>query len=367
MIDPQYYIDHYNDFPFLIKLACITSLVIGILIILLMVYLKFVRMFLRAKELESTNYRNDYEAMLIEYLYSGGDDGQISETQQAIIEELKDHVVVKSKRKAIVSTLYRLMSEVSGEISDSIKVLYYNTGLIDYATSKLHHKKWDVVAKGIGELTCFRIEEAHDEIVKFIDHPRMEVRKETELYLVNIFSFEGLSFLDTLKTTLSEWHQVQILEVLQKIDDQEICDIRPWLLSANDSVVLFALKLAKVYNQFEVKDTLMGLLSHNNKEVRLNVIEVFTHLYGIEAKDKLKANFGNLSLEEQISFFGMLEKLVVPSDEPFVEKHLFHKDFEIQMLALKILKAINVDKYLGLNKLPTHQKSEAMLKLANAI
>ena len=111
----------------------------------------------------------------------------------------------------------------------------------------------------------------------------------------------------------------------------------------------------------------MDLLSHHNKSIRICVIEVLTHLYGIEAKDMLKTNFNDLSIEEQICFFEMLEKLVIPSDEPFIEKHLFHKNFEIQLLALKILKSINIDKFMGLINLPSDEKSPAMLKLENTI
>ena len=111
----------------------------------------------------------------------------------------------------------------------------------------------------------------------------------------------------------------------------------------------------------------MELLSHDNKEIRVNTINVLAHLYGIEAKEMLKANFNNLSLEEQISFFELLEKLVMPDDEPFVEAHLFHRNFDIQLLALKILKEINIDKYMGLTNLSDDKKSLAMVKLANAL
>lgn len=367
MIDFQTLIEYYNQFPFLIKLAWVISVVLFTLIVLLTIYLKFVRTLLRRKEVDTLKFRTEYEALLIEYIYSGDEEGIISDTQKRIIEELKAHVSTRSKRKAIISVLYKLMNEVSGEVTDVIKILYKNTGLINYAFERMNSKKWHIIAKGIGEFTRFKIEEAHDEVIQYVNHPREEVCKETQLYLVNMFRFEGLSFLDNLKTPLSEWHQVQLLEVLQKFDDQQICDIKPWLQSNNDTVVLFALKLAQIYNQFEVKNVLMELLSHQNKDVRIYVIEVLTHLYGIEAKDKLKSNFKDLSIEEQISFFGLLEKLVMPDDEPFVEKHLFHKNFEIQLLAIKILKSINIDKYEQLTSLPSHEKSTAMLKLENTI
>ncbi|MBJ6367582.1 HEAT repeat domain-containing protein [Snuella sedimenti] len=351
----------------LIQIAWVASCVLITAIILLSIYLKIMRYHLRKKEKENTQFKNEYEASLIEYLYSGDALGEMNATQESIIQKIKVSVPIKAKRKIIISVLYNLMNEVSGEMSDSIKLLYYKTGLIRYALERLESKRWHIIAKGIGELTRFKIDEVHHKVSKFVNHPRSEVRKETQLYLVSLFRFEGLSFLNNLTTPLSEWAQIQLLETLQKFDDQQICDIRPWLKSTNDSVVLFALKLAQIYNQFEVQDTLMELLSHPKKQIRITAIQVLTHLYGVEAKELLKANFNDLSLEEQICFFGMLEKLVMPTDEPFVEKYLFHKNFEIQLLALKILKSINIDKYMGLSQTATNEKDSSMIKLVNSL
>tara|TARA_R110002050_G_scaffold94765_1_gene197110 strand:- start:106801 stop:107904 length:1104 start_codon:yes stop_codon:yes gene_type:complete len=367
MLEFQTYIDYLKNAPLLIRIAWGTSCLLMSFIVFLTIYLKSVRTYLRIKELEDLEFRKKYEASLIEYLYSGDDSGHINSIQESIIDKIKVSVNNKSKRKIIINVLYNLMNEVSGEMSDSIKTLYYKTGLINYALKRLESKQWHIIAKGIGELTRFKIEEVHDDISKFIKHPRKEVRKETQLYLVSLYKFEGLSFLNNMLTPLSEWAQIQLLEILQHFDDQQICDIKPWLKSSNDSVVLFSLKLAQIYNQFEAKDTLIELLSHTTKQIRISAIETLTHLYGIEAKEMLKANFNELSLEEQISFFGMLEKLVVPSDEPFIEKYLFHKNFEIQLLALKILKSINLDKYMGLSKMPIDEKDSSMLKLVDSL
>ena len=363
MVDFQHLKDMYSQFPAIVKVVWWLIGIILLCIILLTIYLKMVRSYLRIKADEITKFKNQYEEMLIEYLYSTEENGGLNETQASIVFRLKECALNISKRKIIISILYDLMNEVSGEMSDSIRKLYYKSGLINFALERLKNKNWVEIAKGIGELRRFEIGENFNDIAKFINHPRKEVRKETQLYLVTLFRFEGLSFLDDLKTPISEWEQVQLLETLQKFDDQQICDIRPWLKSVNDTVVSFALKLAHIYNQFEVKDTLIDLLSHQTKKIRVAVIEVLTHLYGIEAKEMLKANFNALSLEEQLSFFGLLEKLVVPDDEPFVEAHLFHKNFEIQLLALKILKSINLDKYKGFGKLPNSKKSSAMLKV----
>ncbi|RLD29713.1 MAG: hypothetical protein DRI75_02240 [Bacteroidetes bacterium] len=367
MIDYQYLIDYFEEFPFLIQLAWRISGLFLVAIFLLTIYLKVIRYHLRKKENEYKVFKNQYEALLVEYLYADEESEEAHTKQKAIISKIKSHIPIKYKRKMVLSVLYNLLNEVSGEMAESIKTLYYETGLIDYALTKLENKNWYVIAKGIGELRRFKIEESYGDIINFIEHSKKEVRNETQLYLVNLFRFDGLTFLNELKTPLSEWTQLQLLEVLQKFDDQQICDIKPWLKSKNDSVVLFALKLAQIYNQFEMKDILIELLSHDKKEIRICVIEVLTHLYGIEAKEMLKANFNELSIEEQISFFGLLEKLVVPSDEPFIEKHIFHKNFEIQLLALKILKTINLDKFMGLNKLSSNKKAPVMFKFVNNI
>jgi len=367
MVEYQTYIDYLKNMPLLMQIVWGTSCFLLFSIVILTIYLKSVRTYLRIKEIEDLEFRKKYEASLIEYLYSGDDSGTINSIQESIIDKLKISVNKKSKRKIIITVLYDLMNEVSGEMSDSIKTFYYKTGLINHALKRLESEKWHITAKAIGELTRFKIEEVHDTVSKFIKHPKKEVRKETQLYLVSLYKFEGLSFLNYMETPLSEWAQIQLLEILQNFDDQQICDIKPWLKSTNDSVVLFSLKLAQIYNQFEAQDALIELLSHTNKSIRISAIETLTHLYGLEAKEMLKANFNELSLEEQISFFGMLEKLVMPTDEPFVEKYLFHKNFEIQLLALKILKSINLDKYMGLSKMPIDEKDSSMLKLVDSL
>jgi hypothetical protein len=364
-MDYQIFTDYFDSCPFVIQLALVLIVVLAVSIVVLAIYLKIVRYYLRKKEEETIRLKNIYEALLVEYLYCNTENEKFDDQQQSIILKIKTAIQIKFHRKIVVSILYNLMDQVSGEMSDAIKNLYYKTGLINDALLRLKNKNWYIIAKGIGELSRFEVREAHDHVIKHITHPKREVRKEAHLYLVNLNHFEGLSFLNDVKTPLSEWDHVQILEILQKFDDQQICDIKPWLKSPNDTVVLFALKLAELYNQFEVNDTLMELLSHTSKTIRIQTIEVLTHLYGVEAKDLLKANFNELSIEEQVCFFEMLEKLVVPTDEPFIEKHLFHKNFEIQLLALTILKSINIDKFMGLKNTPTNDELPEMYEFVN--
>lgn len=348
----QYFIDYINKEPLIIQILWVLICVLTVSAVILIIYLKFLRSHLRKTEKNIEKYSKEYELVLVTYLYSEGEGGGISEEQQTIINKLKVDLKEKFKSKIIVSLLLKLRNEISGEMADSIENLYSQTKLKDKALEKLKSKDWYSIASGIRELTLFNVKDIHDEVVKHVNHAKREIRKEVQLYLVNLFHFKGLNFLNDLTTPISEWDQIQLLEELQKFEDQEIPDITLWLKSTNDYVVIFALKLAKIYNQFGMKEVLIDLLSHKNEKVRLELIPVLSYLHVIEAKEILKRNFNQSSIDEQIAFFELLKSLNESSDESFILEHIHHENFEIKLLAISILKDMNINAFENL-KLPS--------------
>jgi hypothetical protein len=345
MINNLFRLESLNHSSPIIQLACWMGCLFFISITFLVIYLKYLRNHLRVNEKIEAKYKEQFESYLVTYLYAGNDDGTFSSEQQLIINELKEHVTDPFKRKIIISTLLKLRNEISGEMGESIDALYTKLGLLRYSLAKLRSKKWDVIATGIRELTHFKIKGVHKIIMNNINHPMREVRKEMQLYLVHLYAFKGLEFLNVIKTSLSEWDQIQLLEILQLNNDAQIADIKPWLKSSNDSVVIFTLKLAKVYNQFEAKEELIKLLNHKSEEVRINTISALTHLNIVEAKNILKNNFNERSSDEQIAFLKMMENVYDNSDKPFLLEHIHHKNFEIKILVMEILKHINFEEY----------------------
>jgi hypothetical protein len=51
------------------------------------------------------------------------------------------------------------------------------------------------IATGINELTHFHIKEVHDEVMQFINHPKVKFERNTAIP-PKLFNFEGLQFLD---------------------------------------------------------------------------------------------------------------------------------------------------------------------------
>lgn len=338
-------LEYFENTSLIIQLVWLFSGIFLTIICLLAFYLKYLRNYLRANEKIVDKYQEKYESYLVTYLYAGNDNEAFSVEQLKIINKLKKSIANPFKRKIIVSILLKLRNEISGEMAESIDKLFVKLGLLRYSLAKLRNKKWEVIATGIRELTQFKIKAVHKIIMNNINHPKKEIRKEMQLYLVYLYAFKGLDFLNVLETSLSEWDQIQLLEILQINNDTQIADIRPWLKSSNDSVVNFTLKLAKVYNQFEAKEELIELLHHKSEDVRINAISALSDLNIFEAKNILKNNFNESSLEEQIAFIKMMRNVYEASDKPFILEQIHHENSEIRLLVMEILKNINFEGY----------------------
>jgi HEAT repeat protein len=333
--------NYFQQLPIELQFVWILSGVLAFFAIIFIIYLKILRNSLRKEEVLKVKLQHKYEGLLLSYLFEESENNELSNDQKEFIKTVRGKINDNFKRKIIVETLLKLKNEVSGEIEISIQNLYLKSNLKEHAFQQLKSKNWYTIANGIKELAQFKVKEAYPEIKKLLKYPKKEVRKEVELYLVSLFHFKGLDFLNHLKINLSEWDQIELLEELKKLDNQEIPDITLWLNSKNDSVVSFSLKLAKIYNKYETVATLLHLLNHENSKIRLQVIDVLTHLQVMDAKQILKSSFKNRSLEEQIATFKMLENIYEPNDENFIFENSTNNNFDIQYSALKILKELN--------------------------
>ncbi|MEL1240422.1 HEAT repeat domain-containing protein [Flavobacterium flavipallidum] len=335
-------IDSINSMHVIIQMCIYLSVILSTIIFISLVYLKNLRDRLKIKRRIESTYAKKYESDLIEYLYAS-DDEMATDQQQKIIEYLKKCSHNRLKRKIIIKTFIRLKDDVSGETADAIQNLYYETGLITSATKKLKSKKWDAVARAIRELTQFEIKEAHDEIIQLINHPKKEVRFEIQKYLVQLFRFEGLEFLNIIENQLSEWDQIQLIEILSRFKNLEVPDMNEWLRSKNDSVVSFTLKLVRIHNQFGVQEEIITLFNHPNPEIRIEAINLISHLGIYEAVGILKDGLFERTLDEQIAFFKMMEEMSMPDDLEFIKDYVNHDNFFIRISVMKIMNLITVE------------------------
>ena len=336
--------------------------ILVIIITILVIYLKVLRNNIRVNVRRNTNYTAQVEGLLINFLYSGEEGDQYSKSQKKIIKEFKKGLPSKRKRKIIIQTFIKLGHEVSGNMVVEMYKLYEEIGLLNYTIKKLRSKKWNVIAIGIRDLREFKVKKTQHLIKKFINHRRQEVRREAHLYFLQLFGYDGLSFLDNLKVPISEWDQIQLLGEIEKIENHEILDVIKWLRSKNVYVVTLMLRVVKFFNRLETKEVLLDMLNHSNLVVRLSVIDILTHFEVKEAKGILKNKIEELSLKEKIAFFKLLEKIATKEDSLLVLDYINHENFELKYKALRILKTIDENLY---SKLENTSEDESYNKIKN--
>ncbi len=244
-------------------------------------------------------------------------------------------------RKVLISILLDLKKDVSGETQKQLIHLYKNLGLHEDAYKKLKSWRWEVVAKGIMELTQMQVTESYQMIVGFINNKRSVIRKQAEIATVTLKN-EGVSyFMDTTKYRISEWQQLVLLEVLRNNKDFEPPRFKAWLTSKNKHVVLLALRLIKHFNQNDAKDSLIELVKHRNNQIKEEAIYCLREFHVVEALDTLKLVFWRCSTDIKILILGAIAELGDTGDIEFLKRIEYKRlHFSVKSKALNAINSI---------------------------
>lgn len=333
--------DYLNSIPFIIRSVWFICLFFTITLLLLVIGHNILRFYIFGINDKEDELYKECEILVIRFMAINTSSDGYNREQVEIIETIRKYAERSSVRKVLITCLITLIQEISGEFEQIIYDVYTQAGLKKYALKKLDDSDTYRLINGIRQLNIFHVSSALDAVKKHLNHEKQTVRNEVQLYLVNILKFKGLFFLDDLKAPLSEWNQIQILEILKNFENQDIHDISTWINSENEDVVLFALKLVRIYNLFDMQDLLIEKFIDATKEIRLQTISLLCYLHSIKGKNILKQEFELLTTEEQILFFKELHQMADVLDAEFIENYVFHEEFDVKLCAMTLLRDLD--------------------------
>lgn len=234
--------------------------------------------------------------------------------------EIRELLKEPFNRTVLAEILLDLQKDVSGDARNRLFKIYQDLDLHLDAFEKLKSWRWEVISKGILELTQMQVNTAYGFIKKFINHKKGVIRKQAQIATVSL-KHEGISyFLDTAKFQISEWQQLKLLEVLRNIEDFDPPRFKAWLTSRNKDVVLFALRLIKYYNQNDANAALVELVKHKNDQVRSEAIQCIKEFNVYEAIDVMKAIFRKSKVDTKIQILDTMAYLGKEEDLVFLER-----------------------------------------------
>ena len=165
-----------------------------------------------------------------------------------------------SFRHLFLEKLVDSEKKFSGAANQQINKLFVDYKLEKEAFKKLRQRSPARIAGGIKELSAMRVEKALPEIAGYLTHPSPIVYQEAQYAMIKLQGFDGLQFLDTIPTIISEWQQLLLLRSIKEMPLNSEASVEHWLQSTNDSVVIFTLRLLRKFQTLSLYSAVLDLL-----------------------------------------------------------------------------------------------------------
>jgi HEAT repeat protein len=304
--------------------------------------------------------KKELSPMISEFLFYDQSANK-SEKMNYIDLKIQIRELIKNEfdRKVLTEVLMDLRKDVSGNTRDELFHIYQDLELHKDAYEKLKSWRWEVVSKGIFELTQMNVVDSYGLITKFINDKRSTIRKQAELAAVTLKE-EGISYyLDHTKFKISEWQQLKLLDVVRNKEDFIPPSFRLWLTSKNNYVVLFALRLIKHYNQNDASSSLIELVKHKNSHIKKEAIHCIREFNVTDALPTMKAVFRRCSTDVKMSILDTIAQIGSESDIDFLTSvQQKESAFTIKSKALSALNTITPESILPSKDLEQTQEWE---------
>lgn len=339
---------------------------LGSLCILYFGFIFFFRNRLSAKTRNISERRKQLTPIISNFLFYGEDASKEEKYEYVELKvEVREFIKDPINRSILKEILLDLQRDLTGDARQRLFLLYKDFDLHLDAFAKLDSWRWEIVTKGIVELTQMQVEEAYSQIKKFINHKRSVIRRHAQIATVSL-KHEGIrQFLDTTKYPISEWQQIKILEILRNKEDYIPPSFGVWLTSKNKDVVLFALRLIRHYNQTDANSSVTELLKHRNEEVKQAAIECIKEFGITEAIPTLMASFKRAKRDTRIFILDALGAIGGEEHIPFLlEVHQKISNFNVKSKALGAINSIAPETVLPLENLdPLIEVSDQAVEL----
>lgn len=270
--------------------------------------------------------------------------------QSAIFNEEESTVAVQGKlstllrNKAFRNTLTRELlaarKNFSGSAGNNLRSLYLQLGLSADSLQKLNSPSWHLRAQAIQELAVMGYAGALDKIYKLANHQNEQIRMEAQTAVIQLSGFEGLQFLDFLTYPLSGWQQIKLISELGKTQEGFAVFIEKWLRSANDSVVIFSLKLAGIYHYFELYNQVVPCLLHPGLHVRLQAVQTLQEIYTSETGALLVRMYNDQEPELKLAILEVLQQIGTEAELPFLLRELRDGDDSLKLASGRAVAAV---------------------------
>ncbi|MGK7392693.1 MAG: HEAT repeat domain-containing protein [Candidatus Cyclobacteriaceae bacterium M2_1C_046] len=277
-----------SEFPVLIKVMILLSLLFSAITILLFFFMLINRLFDNYQNKRKSYYEKKAIAHIISFLFNE-EEWNIKRLKQV----RRKYLGTKFQREVFLSCLTKFQIRIVGKDAERLRKFYIGLKLHRRSLKKLNSTSWTVTAKGLIELAEMDMKEYTPLIRRYINHRNPVIRAEAQVALIQLQSANPFEFLNHLEEPLLDWQQVQLAHVSEQLKATALPDFKQWLDHKEVTVVIFCLRMISLHNQRNASRDLVNMLYRNSSSPKVYGAVIFAigQLDLHEASDYLQSAF----------------------------------------------------------------------------
>jgi hypothetical protein len=182
--------------------------------------------------------------------------------------EFIGHIKNSRQAKFMNDEIFTMLDSLTGQAKDNLSQLFLETCLMTYTLKNLYHKNWHSKASAIKVLAQLNAKTHISRIEEYAIDPNINLQQVAQIALVNLKGYDGLDFLGRMNNALSDWQQINILEILEKLDTSNLPDFSRWLSHKEDTIKLFSIRLIHCFQQGYNMEKVESFIHDKNKLLR---------------------------------------------------------------------------------------------------
>jgi hypothetical protein len=314
------------------SLVFVNALIAAIIISITTMIILLVVILLNRKRMEKEEKLHQYllekyQSLIINFLFGN-----------ASPEEFRSIASDTYRRQVLIDQMVDVSLNLKGDERKKIQSLYKLLSLDKDSIARAYNHRWHKKIKGFRELAFMNIKDANVAIYKALNSTNEILRMEAQIALVRLCDDNPFEFLSHLTSHFSLWEQITLHDLIIQ-HNIPLPSFQRWLTSPNPTVVTFALRMIREFEQKESEDNIREILIHPDPSVRYLAVQVAGDLDMRSTLETMKHMYKNqeykICLEiiksmgkmPDISMMGFL-KLVIDKED----------DVQLQIEATKAIK-----------------------------
>ena len=335
----RFYNDHFQTYPLIIKIAYV-GIFLTFAITIACYMLIFIRRLVQSSmSKKATKWKAEIENILTNSIITFTSEDYTDEHIVEITQNLQSLPLKKRVvRQLVINELLFLHRNFSGKVNTLISKIYTSLDLQKHSQKKLNSWRWFVKAEGIAELGEMGVQESAPEFLKYVNSKNITLRMQAQSGYLQASQTDPFVFLDYTNQNLLTFHQINLMDILNRNKDIQLPRFSKWFTSSNDSVIIFCIRLMVRFHQIESVKDLLKLISHPNEDVRKEMITAVGDLCLVDLEPHLTIHFRNETHECRLEIIKTIGKISSGDSLNFLSDLIFNDDFSTRFEASKAIK-----------------------------